>query len=509
MAAPFPDSPFLAGFEAPCRFEGEVRDLVVNGEIPECISGTFFRVMPDPFLSPAYYNKGTHFIPFDGDGNVSAFRIHKGHVDYQQAYVRTERFQKERAARSSLWGVYRNPFTNHPCVKAAIESTGNTNVFYFNGKLLALKESSLPYAMDPKTLETTGYYDFEGQVTSKSFTAHPKLDPKTGEMVCWGYEAKGNTTTDCCYFAIGPDGKKTEECWFKAPYCGFIHDAAMTEDFLVLMQVPMVCEMDRLKAGESHWIYDYDLPMVFGVVPRRGSDSGKVRWFKWKNGFGTHTANATQRVGKDGRKSIELDTVLVHGNALGFFPSRNAPADLTPDKLKMGVVRFTFDLSAPASSEMSQVADPTILYDTPAEFPRIDDRFITTATKYIYCGVAVPDPDADADAKSLVGLAGLNALGKLNARTGEMEVCHVGPNSVVQEPVFVPRSKDAEEGDGFIIVLVNRLDKMVSDLVVVDSRQFSEGPVAVVNLPVRLRQGLHGNWVDSSELPVEPLLNLV
>lgn len=508
MAVPFPESPFLAGFEAPCRFEGEVRDLVVHGEIPKSISGTFFRVMPDPFLSPVYYKDGSHYIPFDGDGNVSAFRIHNGHVDYQQSYVQTERLQKERASRSSLWGVYRNPFTNHPCVKAAIESTANTNVVYFNNKLLALKESSLPYAMDPKTLMTTGYYSFEGQIKSRSFTAHPKVDPKTGELVCWGYEAKGDATTDCCYFAIGPNGKMTEECWFNAPYCGFIHDAAMTDDYLILMQVPMVCELERLKAHESHWIYDYDLPLLFGVIPRRGKDPRGVRWFKWKNAFGTHTANATQIVGTDGQISIIFDTVVCYGNALGFFPTRNDPDSLQPENMKISLARFKIDLSSPELPEMPQLADPEILFHDPCEFPRIDDRFVSTDQRWIYCATVIPDGDGNSAQKSLVGLPGLNGLAKIDCNTGTSEICSVGANSLVQEPVFVPRSKDAEEGDGYLICLVNRMDDMVSDLVVVDTTKFSDGPVAVVNLPFRLRQGLHGNWVDSSELPVAPLMEM-
>jgi carotenoid cleavage dioxygenase len=36
-----------------------------------------------------------------------------------------------------------------------------------------------------------GVYDFEGQLTSRTFTAHPKFDFATGEMMAYGIEAKG------------------------------------------------------------------------------------------------------------------------------------------------------------------------------------------------------------------------------------------------------------------------------------------------------------------------------
>lgn len=44
----FPDTPQTSGLMAPCRFEGEVRNLEIVGSIPKEIDGTFYRVMPDP-----------------------------------------------------------------------------------------------------------------------------------------------------------------------------------------------------------------------------------------------------------------------------------------------------------------------------------------------------------------------------------------------------------------------------------------------------------------------------
>ena len=36
--------------------------------------------------------------------------------------------------------------------------------------------------MDPDSLETKGYYDFDGQYTSHTHTAHPKIDPVWNNM---------------------------------------------------------------------------------------------------------------------------------------------------------------------------------------------------------------------------------------------------------------------------------------------------------------------------------------
>lgn len=127
-------------------------------------------------------------------------------------------------------GKYRNKYTD--AVEFKVRTTANTNVVYFNGKLLALKEDAPPYAIDPQTLETHGLYTFDGQLPSLTFTAHPKFDPKTGDMICFGYEAKGDGTPDVCYYRIGPDGKFLEVVWLCAPVVAMIHDFAVTDNWV-------------------------------------------------------------------------------------------------------------------------------------------------------------------------------------------------------------------------------------------------------------------------------------
>lgn len=86
--------------------------------------------------------------------------------------------------------------------------------------------------MDPNTLETLGLYNFDGQLPSLTFTAHPKFDPVTREMICFGYEAKGDATNDVCYYTFNKQGRLQEEVWLVAPVCGMIHDFAATENYV-------------------------------------------------------------------------------------------------------------------------------------------------------------------------------------------------------------------------------------------------------------------------------------
>ena len=88
--------------------------------------------------------------------------------------------------------MYRNPTTDDPSVKGLSRGTANTQIFYHHQRLLAMKEDSPPVALNPLTLETVDdYYTFGGGLQGQTFTAHPKIDPHTGELVAFGYEAKG------------------------------------------------------------------------------------------------------------------------------------------------------------------------------------------------------------------------------------------------------------------------------------------------------------------------------
>jgi carotenoid cleavage dioxygenase len=148
----YPKTPFYEGPEAPCRFEGEVYNCIVKGIIPTEVQGTYYRCMPDVLWAPKYQDD----VFINGDGAIDAIRIKDGHADFKQKYVRTSKFVIERAARQAVFGKYRNRYTDDPRVKHEIHSTANTHIVYFEKQLLALKEDSPPYAMDPHTLETKG-----------------------------------------------------------------------------------------------------------------------------------------------------------------------------------------------------------------------------------------------------------------------------------------------------------------------------------------------------------------
>lgn len=279
----FPTTPVFSSMNSPSRFEGHILDLEVSGTIPPTINGTFFRIQPDTRFPPLFEDD----IHFNGDGSVTAIRIASGHADLIQRYVHTERYKAETRARRALFGRYRNPYTDNESVRGVIRTASNTNVVFWRGMLLALKEDGPPYAMDPVSLETLGRWDFEGQVLEPTFTAHPKMDPTTGEMVCFAYEAGGDGSdgsVDVVVWTVDKTGKKTEEAWYKAPFAGMIHDVGVSENWVVLPLTPIKMDRERMRRGGNKFAWDPKEDQWYGVCPRRGAGTGDIIWFRADNG---------------------------------------------------------------------------------------------------------------------------------------------------------------------------------------------------------------------------------
>ncbi|MEE4454365.1 carotenoid oxygenase family protein [Novosphingobium resinovorum] len=485
MAILFPaTAEFIGALYAPCRFEGSVNDLEVEGTVPTELEGTFIQVAPDPAYPPMLAND----IFFNGDGAVTAFRFSGGHVDFQRRYVETDRLKAHRAARRSLHGIYRNPFTDDPAVAGASATTANTNVIAFGDHLLALKEDSLPVALDPVTLETIGNWDFAGQIGDGPFTAHPKRDPEDGSLLAFGYEARGIASRDIVYYEFDAIGCKRRETWVEAPYAGMVHDFAVTPNFVIFPVLPATADLERIMAGGRHFEWQAELDFQFGIM-RRGGDGSDIRWLKAPNCFQAHVLNAFET-----GDLIHLDMPSASGNVFPFFPEANGSSPLAHE-LHYELTRWTFDLANPGEPPLR-----TTLYDAPCEFPRCDERVVGRPYRHaimLGCNMRL-------FASERMGPPPwqfFNQLVRLDLSTGLAESWCGGDAECFQEPTFVPRGPSAAEGDGFILALLNHLESATTELVILDTRDIAQGPVATVRLPLRLRMSLHGSWVATPPFP--------
>ncbi len=469
----FPDIPMFRGVNAPSRIEVDLNDLEVDGQIPEDLDGAFFRIAPDHQYPPRFESD----VPFNADGTISTFRFKDGRVSLKHRYVQTDRFKAERAAGRALFGRYRNPFTDDPSVQGMNRNLANTTPMVFDGKLLALREDSPPVALDPLTLETIGNWDFHGTLTGPTFTAHPKIDPVTGQMIAFGFAAKGLYSRDVVYYEIGPDGRVTRDVWFQIPYYCMLHDWGVTRDYVMFPIIP-VCGVgeEALKAGRPHYAWDPSKEIYLGVMPREG-EAKDLRWFKAPNQFCSHVMNAFN----EGTK-VHIDVPRAEGNMFPFFPEIDRPWD--PSKAVSRMTRWTVDMGSNSGEFESAVQ----LSDFVGEFPRNDDRYQMSPYRHGW----------------ILGFGGnRNTMARVDHSTGRTSVFDAGDDTPLQEPCFIPRRPGAPEGDGYVIQVATRAREMRTDVFLFEATNVEAGPFATIRLPIRLRPGYHTSWADGSKLAVQ------
>ncbi len=488
--ADFSRMPTRKGFFAPERFEAAVYDCEVVGEIPRDLDGAFYRVGAEWLYPPKFPDDGI----VNADGHISMFRFRNGSVDYTGRWVQTQRFKAQRAAKRQLYGYYRNPFTDDASVqdpeRPNLRTVANTAPIFHAGKLFALKEDGLPHRIDPTTLNTLGAWDFEGAWKSQTFTAHPKIDPVSGEMVAFGYEATGLATDDLFVYTLDKTGKVTREARLKVPYVSVIHDMALTQRHIVFPFGGYVTSMDRLKAGKIHWGWDSSKPSYIGVLPRDG-DAKDVRWFRGPERCLMHTFNA-HTVGN----KVVLYAPFWESNFFPFFPPVDG-SPWNPQKAKAFVRRITLDLSSKKDTWTEEVLWPFPVVD----LGRVDTRYKTLETRYGYTGFADPNRQFDeARAGNLRGRV-TNCYGRFDFTSGKLDTYFAGPTHSLQECCFVPRAGSTEEGDGYLIGVASNYAEMRSELIIADARRLEAGDIARVLLPFRSTAQVHGIWVPGPELP--------
>lgn len=465
MTSAFPDISFLQGNFAPLLLECDAHDLVVEGEIPRDLAGSLYRNGPNPQYPP---RGQSHW--FAGEGMVHAFHIAEGRVRYRNRWVMTEKVVLERQAGRALFGMFNNPMESDPSVLGKDPSLANTHIVWHAGRLLALEEGHAPIAMDPHDLSTLGEHRFGGALKA-NFTAHPKIDPETGEMLAFAYMAKGPGSPDMGYYTIDRAGTLTRQDFFQAPYSAMVHDFMVTARHTLFPVFPLTADLGRAMQGKPFFAWEPDKGSHIGIMAR---DEGveTIRWFDAEAAYVFHPLNAYS----DG-ETIVADVLKYDVAPLFPDPEGRPVKGGGPARL----VRWTFDLAGNEGGLREAVLD-----DQPAEFPRLDDRFAGLPYRWGFAaGRSNPVEPGDDSFDTVL---------RYDLIRGGKESFVMPEGQTLSEPVFVPRNAEAAEGDGWLLATAYRPRENRSDLVIFDTQAIARGPVGRAHLPVRVPHGFHGSW---------------
>lgn len=443
-------NPFLSGIHTPMGDERSLTDLAVTGSIPAELDGRYLRIGPNPVTppNPAAY----HW--FTGDGMVHGVRLKGG---------------------EALW--YRNRWIRSNAVSAALSEppapgprngpsdTVNTNVLGHAGATWALVEAGgYPVRVDEE-LNTIAHDPFGGTLKG-SFSAHPHLDPETGEMHAICYE--GQSQDVIRHVVVDAHGKVRREEPIAVQNGPSIHDCMITKNFVIILDLPVTFSMKSLLAGHNFpYRWNPEHRARVGLLPREGKGEETI-WCDVDPAYVFHPCNAYET--PDGK--VILD-VCAHTNMF-------ATEGHGPDSQQTPFERWTVD-------PVARHVDCFVLDADSQEFPRPNEAFIGKPYRFAYT-MALPN---GGDPSFLNN----TRLYKHDLETGARDVHEFGAGHIPGEFVFVAKAGGRAEDDGWLMGYVVNVEADTTDLVILDAANFAGTPQAVVHIPHRIPPGFHGNWV--------------
>ncbi len=443
-------NPYLEGIHAPLSAEITDTDLKVTGEIPAGLNGLYVRNGPNPLQK---VNPATHHW-FIGDAMLHGVRLEGGKaLWYRNRWVRStavSRILGEAPAPGD-----RDPRTDNP----------NTNVVGHAGKIWAIVEAGgLPAEMSLE-LQTVRHGMMPG-VKVEAYSAHPHLDPATGEMhaICYNAMAPGMVW----HTVVSADGEVVRNEPIPVQDGPSIHDCMITPNYVIVMDLPVTFSMPALIAGASFpYRWNPKHKARIGLLPRTGT-AADIAWCEVEPCYIFHPSNAFET--EDGK--VMLDACVYESMFDGDVHG--------PDSPTAKLETLTID---PAARKVTR----DVIDAHPQEFPRYDERRTGLSYRYAYTLVLPPKGDA--------GFVNDTRLFKHDLGNKTREVHDFGPGRIPGEFVFVPAHDGAGEDEGWLIGYVIDTNTDTSELVILDAANFTAPPVARVHIPQRIPPGFHGNFI--------------
>lgn len=517
---------------APCEAEvPPTAARVVRGELPADLPpGFLLRVGPNPAPEDHARTRGTTgFLDHDGmvhcvtfapaDGGVGA-RGARPPPAYARRWVRTDGRRRERARGEPPSAFFKGTLgvapgglrmllhlaANALAFGRAVKDTANTALRAHGGKLLALMEQARPSELaltrDGDVRTVASATDLDGTVpddpvTGGALGAHGRACPRTGEYFCVTYDSSGPPFARVDVFAPGSCAARASRGLggMRAPV--MVHDCELTREHVLVLELPLTIRPLRALANRFPVEYEPGLGGRIGLVPRRG---GEVVWVEVEACVVLHAVHA------------RADPATGHVRLVGCRAEPATPQSFITQFSPAFLYEWVLD---PKSGRC--VREGYLNSERVVEFPTLNPADVggAAAAAYLVSIGAItgaiaeyrtPQESILLDGFVKMALADDEEGGGGGARAGDVLGQYALPAGAyaVSEPTFVPAvGAERAGGDaGYVLQFVSRVSgegggarRTASELHVVDARDPSAGPVAVVALPGTVPYGLHSCFV--------------
>lgn len=464
------DHPYRTGAWRPQTTEYDADDLdVIEGAIPRELAGVYLRNTENPL-----HDALGRYHPFDGDGMLHAIRFGDGRASYRNRMVRTAGLAAELEAGGPLWAGIIEPAARSTRdgwgARTRMKDASSTDVVVHAGAALTtFYQCGDVYAHDPITLAPRGTAPWAAAFPW-GVSAHPKLDPATGELLAFSY------ATEAPYLRLGTvdaTGQLVHTTDVALPGPRLPHDLAFTEHFAIVNDFPLYWDAALLAQGVHRPRFHRDQPSRFGLVPRGGHD---VQWFEAAPTYVLHWINAYER-----GTEVILD---------GYFQRDPQPRPDPADGVYGGLKRMT-DVHALGTRPHRWIFDRATgrtreepLADEISEFPSVHPRHAGRRHRFSWSMTSPP------------GWFLFDGLTRLDLDGGPAQTYRFPDRVYASESPMVPRPGATREDDGWIVTFVSDLGADTSECQIFAADHIADGPIARVRLPERICSGTHACWAE-------------
>lgn len=445
--------------------------LVLSGAIPPGLRGSLYR------NGSARLERGGQRVGhwFDGDGAVLGVHFTNTGASGIYRYVQTAEYKAEEKAGKLIFESYGTmpPRAVWEQFGKSPKNPANTSVIVLPDKVLALWEGGQPYALDLQTLDTIGLDTLGGLKNDLPYSAHPKRDPKTGDIYNFGVTYGKNGMLHI--YRSDSTGQIQQQAAIALDGLPLIHDFVLTSKYLVFFIPPVRLNplplLTKLKSfsdslswqpnkGTQILVIDRD---TLGVVSRGEAEP----WFQWLFGNGY--------VDTDG--CVVVDTVCYKNFQTNQY-LKEVVTGQTQTTAKGTLWKIRLNPQSGKVIEMEEVLKRI------CDFPTVASNEIGQLSRFTYLLLHRLETDISQER--------FGAIGRFDHQTRILTEADIGNNRYPVEPIYAPDAKIP--GQGWILTVVFDGDHNSSEVWIFDANHLDAAPVCMLALPSVVPLGFHGTW---------------
>jgi all-trans-8'-apo-beta-carotenal 15,15'-oxygenase len=448
---------------------GPVPLQTISGAIPTGLQGSFYR------NGPALFERGGKPIEHWCDGDGAILGIHFNGTDATGVYrfVQTEAYQAETEANKFIFGSYgrtpKGPIWKE--IGIPMKNAANNGVLALPDRLLALWEAGSPHTLELKNLTTLGLESGLGLDKDAPYSAHPKRDPKTGDIFNFGVSYGSKATLHL--YRSNSTGKIEQQATVALDGLPLIHDFVLTEKYLVFFVPPVRLNLlpflSKRKSFSDSLAWQPKKETQVLVIDRTTlsvvSSSKTEPWFQWRFGNGYVDTDNTVVVDVVRYEDFQIDQFL-----------KQVPTGI-PQPTPVGKLwQIRLD------PHLGEVIKTSQLLDRGCEYPTIASHKLGQPWRYTYLSLHPAGVNVSSDLPTTIAC--------FDRETGNLTEANLGDDCYPVSPIY---AGDADNSDqGWILTEVFNGD--LTEVWIFDAAHLDAEPVCKLVLPQVIPFGFHGTW---------------